>query len=143
MRKDIDFYARECYCKNMRQITSQITKLYDQHLKEAGVTCQQFSTLECVRAIEPVSVTELSRKMRLDRSSLSRNLKIMKTNRLIEDHAGSGRSRQIVLSEHGKTTLLEAEKQWAKAQAALESMFDSQQLDRFKEMLHILNDRLN
>lgn len=67
MRKDIDSYARECYCKNMRQIISQITKLYDQHLKETDVTCQQFSTLECVRAMEPVSVTELSRKMRLDR----------------------------------------------------------------------------
>ncbi len=143
MRKDVDFYAKDCYCKKIRQITSQIVRLYNRHLKEAGVTCQQFSTLECIRAMGPVSVTGLSREMGLDRTSLSRNLKIMKSNLLIEDHIGGGRSRQILLSEHGKATLLEAEEQWEKAQEALESMFDPQQLKYFREMLHILSERLD
>lgn len=142
-QKELDFYGKECYCKKIRQITSQITKLYDQHLKEASLTCQQFSTLECIRAIEPASVTELSKRMSLDRTSLSRNLKIMKSNSLIEDHAKGGRSRRIVLSEHGKEVLREAEKQWEKAQAALESMLDSQQLTHFREMLDVLGQRFS
>lgn len=141
MQKEPDFYARECYCKNIRHITAQITRLYDRYLREAGVTCQQFSTLESIRAMEPVSVTELSGKMGLDRTSLSRNLKIMKSNLWIEDHAGSGRSRQIVLSEYGKTILRKAEEQWAKAQEALESLFDSRQLAHFREMLQVLGQR--
>lgn len=143
MRKGSDFYAKECYCESIRHIASQITKLYDRQIKKAGITCQQFSTLECIREMQPVSVTELSRKMGLDRTSLSRNLKIMKSNFLIEDHGEKGRSRQIVLSEYGKTTLLEAEKQWERAQENLESMFDPEQLKYFKELLNVFVERLN
>lgn len=139
MRKEPDSYARECYCRNLRYITSQITRLYDQHLKKAGITSQQFSTLEYICAMEPVSVTELSQKMGIDRTSLSRNLKIMKSNFLIEDHERSGRSRQIILSEYGRKTLLAAEKDWENAQSDLESIFDPGQLKHFKELIDIFS----
>lgn len=137
MRKEPEYYGRECYCRHIRSAASRITRLYDQQLAAAGITCQQFSTLECIRAMEPVSVTDLSRKMGLDRTSLSRNLKIMKNSFLIEDQEGSGRSRQIMLSEHGKTILLKAEEQWEKAQSELEAMFDSEQLEHLKELMEV------
>ena len=70
MRKGPDSYAEECYCKKIRHIAAQVTRIYDQYLKEAGLTSQQFSTLEYIRGLGPVSVTELSREMGLDRTSL-------------------------------------------------------------------------
>lgn len=142
MRKGPDSYAEECYCKKIRHIAAQVTRIYDQYLKEAGLTSQQFSTLEYIRGLGPVSVTELSREMGLDRTSLSRNLKVMEHNSLIEDHREGGRNRQIVLSEHGEAVLLKAEAQWKKAQTDLESMFSPEQLGHFRGLIDVFKERL-
>jgi DNA-binding MarR family transcriptional regulator len=127
-------YGIECYCYRLRSITAQVTKMYDKYLKETGITCQQFSTLEHIRALEPVSVTALAKMMGLDRTSLSRNLKLLKENLMIEDEAGHGRSRSIVLSKQGKEILDQAEKQWEKAQTTLEDIIGVEQLQYLKEM---------
>lgn len=134
MQRGPDYYAKECYCRKIRAVTARITRIYDERLKEAGITCQQFSALECIRALEPVSVTELSGEMGLDRTSLSRNLKVMKSGALIEDQEGSGRSRRITLSEHGKAVLQRAEEQWELAQRDLEALFGPGRLKHLKAL---------
>jgi DNA-binding MarR family transcriptional regulator len=76
----------------------------------------------------------LAGRMGLDRTSLSRNLKLLKENFLIEDEAGHGRSRAIVLSDQGKEILQHAEKQWEKAQATMEKVLGEDQLRHLEEM---------
>lgn len=142
MRKGPASYSEECYCKKIRHIASQVTRIYDQYLREAGLTSQQFSALECIRGLGPASVTELSREMGLDRTSLSRNLKVMERGSLIEDRREGGRDRQIVLSEHGEAVLLKAEIQWKKAQTELESMFSPEQLGHLRGLIDVFEERL-
>ncbi len=127
-----------CYCRRLRSVTAQVTRMYDSYLREAGITCQQFSTLEHIRAMEPVSVTALAGRMGLDRTSLSRNLKLLKENSWIEDEAGHGRSRSIVLSDQGKEVLRHAEKQWEKAQTTMEKVLGEDQLRHLEEIENLL-----
>lgn len=138
MTKKQEEFGIECYCRRLRRVTAQVTRMYDSYLREAGITCQQFSTLEHIRAMEPVSVTALAGRMGLDHTSLSRNLKLLKENFWIEDEAGHGRSRSIVLSEQGKEILQCAEKQWEKAQTMLEKVLGEDQLRHLEEMEKML-----
>lgn len=134
MNKKPQEYGVECYCRRLRSITAHVSKMYDRYLKEAGITCQQFSTLEHIRALEPVSVTTLAETMGLDRTSMSRNLKLLGENLMIEDKAGHGRSRSIVLSKQGREILEKAEKQWEKAQVEMENVMGTGQLRHLEEM---------
>lgn len=138
-----NFTPGECYCRDLRYITSQVTRLYDQRLKEVGITCQQYSALVHIRSMEPVSVTELSRKMGLDRTSLSRNLKIMEKNYLIEDQEGAGRSRRIMLSGHGKKILAQAQIAWKRAQTDFEQLLSREQMEHLHELIDILSTNLS
>lgn len=138
MTKKHEEFGIECYCRRLRRVTAQVTRMYDSYLREAGITCQQFSTMEHIRAMEPVSVTALAGRMGLDHTSLSRNLKLLKENFWIEDEAGHGRSRSIVLSEQGKEILQCAEKQWEKAQTMLEKVLGEDQLRHLEEMEKML-----
>lgn len=140
MNKKPEEFGIKCYCRRLRSITAQVTRMYDSYLKEAGITCQQFSTMEHIRVMEPVSVTDLAEMMGLDRTSLSRNLKLLKENFWIEDENGRGRSRSIVLSDQGKETLQHAEKQWEKAQSTLEKMLDEDLLRNLEEMEKLLRE---
>lgn len=135
MRKEPIFYAEECYCKKIRFAASQVTWLYDQHLKKEGVTSKQFSVLECIRSMEPVSVTKLSQTLGLDRTSLSRKLKVLKKNGMIEDLEERGKSRQIILSKQGNRILLKAEENWEKAQAEFQSLFETEQLEQLQKLI--------
>lgn len=138
MNKKPEEFGIECYCRRLRSVTAQVTRMYDRYLREAGITCQQFSTLEHIRLMEPVSVTVLAGRMGLDRTSLSRNLKLLKENFWIEDEAGHGRSRSIVLSDQGKEILRHAEKQWEKAQITMVKVLGEDQLRHLEEMEKLL-----
>lgn len=143
MRIEPTEFANKCYCLNLRQVTAGVIRLYDMHLADAGITIQQFSILEFIRGMSPVSVTDLASAMKLDRTTLSRNLKILKSADLINDVEAEGRRRQVVLSEHGKETLLKAEKLWDKAQSEFETIFGSQQeVGKFRQSLHLLKEKV-
>ena len=138
MNEKAEKFGIECYCRRLRSVTAQVTRMYDSYLKEVGITCQQFSTLEHIRVMEPVSVTALAGRMGLDRTSLSRNLKLLKENFWIEDEAGHRRSRSIVLSDQGKEILQHAEKQWEKAQITMEKVLGEDHLRHLEEMENLL-----
>lgn len=62
------------------------------------------------------------RKIKIDRTTLSRNLKVLEKNKLVEDNNFNSRSRQIILSqERRKTTIKKAEEIWEKIQKEIET----------------------
>lgn len=136
-------FADKCYCLNLRQVTAGVIRLYDMHLAETGITIQQFSVLEYIRGMSPVSVTDLAKAMNLDRTTLSRNLKTLKSANLIKDGEADGRRRQVVLSARGNETLLTAEKLWGDAQSEFEAIFEPhQEVEAFRQSLHLLSEKI-
>uniref|UniRef100_UPI000471FC68 MarR family winged helix-turn-helix transcriptional regulator n=1 Tax=Paenibacillus zanthoxyli TaxID=369399 RepID=UPI000471FC68 len=66
-----------CNCINLRRASLAITELYDRYLAPSGLNNSQFSLLRHIDRMGPASVSDVALKMRLDRTTLVRNLKTL------------------------------------------------------------------
>mgnify|MGYP001675899652 FL=1 len=134
------YFLNECHCFMLRNMASSIKKIYNQRFQELGITNEQFTILRHMKYLAPISVTNLSEKIKIDRTTLSRNLKILETKELIVDNSLVGRSRQIVLSEKGNDVINKAEKIWLKLQKEIERVISKEKLENIKKVAKILEN---
>ena len=78
----------------------------------------------------------LAKTMRIDRTTLNRNMKPLINAGLITVNSGEDlRSRQVMLTEAGKVALLSALALWSEAQESLEEYLGKAELDSFEKSL--------
>ena len=77
----------ECFAGRVRILSRVATRIYDDVLRPHGVRVSQMNVLAAVAARGPVPASEICRRLRLDKSTLSRDL-----DRLLE-RGWSGRPR--------------------------------------------------
>lgn len=126
---------RECHAFNLRQANLAVTALYDAHLKKAGITIQQYSVLRHIKELGPISITELSEIMKLDRTTLSRNITLLGRRDLLDDVPSSGRKRLLCLTRQGLTVFSEAHRYWQDAQEELEQRLGKTQVQDLEALL--------
>src|SRR6516164_6400991 len=122
-----DLHNDDCFA--LRQAARHISKLYERHLSEAGITTTQFSILRRLSRCPGLTMAELSKAMVMDRTTLVRALKPLLRRELVAapiDEPGNGRLR-VELTPSGQTKLDEAAAHWAAAQACFERRFGQQQ----------------
>jgi len=125
-----------CNCLNLRRAASDMTTLYDDYLMPSGISVAQFSLLRHLRLLGPVSVSALAEKIRLDRTTLVRNLAPLEEAGLIVNVSPQGtRSRELELTEKGKEKLIEAKKLWKNAQLHIEESLGEENLERLTALL--------
>ena len=107
-----------------RLISRVITAIYDEELRPLGIVSPQFALLVIITEIEPATRAEIGRYHHLDRSTLSRNLKIILSEGWAEEvqDEGGGRGRPIVLTKSGKDLLRKGAPAWRVAQARAETL---------------------
>ncbi len=125
-----------CVMMRSRLISRVITNLYDDELRPFGINSPQFALLVVISKMGPASRAEIGRYHHQDRSTLTRNLKIMLAEGWIEEvkEAASGRARPIVLSESGRSLLREACPAWRVAQEKAEKLVGSPGVTAIKEI---------
>lgn len=115
-----NFYEKKssaCHCLNMRRASHSITDYYNSILSPCNINLNQFSLLKNIKKMEPINVSDLAIEMRLDRTTMVRNIKIMEERGYIIDTSPEGtRNRQLQLSDKGNTVLNESITLWNKAQ---------------------------
>ncbi|MBJ6799854.1 MarR family winged helix-turn-helix transcriptional regulator [Geomonas propionica] len=110
-----------CSCVNLRRASRAITKVYDDALQSAGLKVTQYSVLVNLSRSGSVSVSALARMLRLDRTTLVRNLKSLEQAGLVEGAASSdSRERGVSLSEAGRAAVAQARPRWTEAQRLIE-----------------------
>lgn len=126
-----------CACAAIRQLSRVVTSLYDGQLRSAGLEAPQFALLMTLDRQGPCSQAELGRRYALDKTTVSRNLKVLQEKRWIEpapspetDH----RQRRFTLTAAGRKTLAKATPAWKKAQSELRSHMSSRQ---WEEMFRV------
>ena len=125
-----------CTCLNMRRASNAITDMYDTYLKPSGLSISQFSILKHISLMAPVSVSEESAVMRLDRTTLVRNLRPLEERGLIQDIAEKGtRNRQLALTDKGKESYQQAEMLWQQAQMAMDNFLGEEEVGKLTELL--------
>lgn len=107
----------DCACFNTRKLARLLGQIYDRALEPSGLKNTQFTALAVADRGGPISITELSRSLEIERTSLTRNLQVLQRDGLIKLGAGvDGRSKTVVVTRKGKRRLEAALPLWAAAQ---------------------------
>jgi DNA-binding MarR family transcriptional regulator len=118
LRIDAAEVVRDCIATRLRMADRVITKVYDDALRPLGLKVTQMSMLVVAEDRGLIRQSEVGAELRLDDSTLSRNLERMRTNGWLEDVAGDdARVHSYRLTEAGRTLLDRAIPAWRGAQA--------------------------
>lgn len=124
-----------CLCLNIRRASRAVTEFYETILEPSGIKVTQYSLLKHLEQVQPATISELAKVIRIDRTTLNRNMKPLIEAGFIEVNTGEDhRSRQIVLTEAGKAVLRNASNLWAQAQAALQEYLGETELEQYKRL---------
>jgi DNA-binding MarR family transcriptional regulator len=113
-----------CVLMRTRLISRVITGIYDEKLRPFGISSAQFALLVVIYQVEPATRAEIGRLQHQDRSTLTRNLKVILSEGWVEEtrYGADGRSRPIVLTRVGKDLLSKAEPAWQAAQVSAKDL---------------------
>ena len=111
-----------CTCFTLRKLTRTVTRLYDQHLADAGLKTTQYSLLRWI-AREPSPIAALSQRMNTERTTLSRNLKPLVDAGwvTIKPGADDPRQRIVTITASGRKVIESGTRAWRLAQSKLEA----------------------
>lgn len=123
--------GRTCVCFNIRSAARAITRLYDEQMRHAGLRATQLSLLGMTMALGPVTVTRLAEAAVTDRTTLTRNLRVLKKEGLIRvGSGGDRREREVSLTDRGRRAIAKAYPLWKEAQARVSKRFGKERLER-------------
>jgi DNA-binding MarR family transcriptional regulator len=107
-----------CACGNLRKAARAVTQVFDEALRPSGLRATQFGILAATMAMGPVTVTKLADVTVTDRTTLTRNLKLLVKRGLIRVQTGNDRrEREVTLTHRGREALAKGYPFWQKAQA--------------------------
>jgi DNA-binding MarR family transcriptional regulator len=110
--------VRDCIATRLRMADRVITKVYDDALRPLGLKVTQMSMLVVAEDRGLIRQSEVGAELRLDDSTLSRNLDRMRANGWLVEVAGDdARVHSYRLTEAGRTLLDKAIPAWRGAQA--------------------------
>jgi DNA-binding MarR family transcriptional regulator len=108
---------RDCIATRLRMADRVITKVYDDALRPFGLKVTQMSMLVVAEDRGLIRQAEVGAELRLDDSTLSRNLERMRANGWLEEVLGEdARVHSYRLTEAGRALLDKAIPAWRSAQ---------------------------
>ena len=111
---------RGCTNLKLRQLSRAVTRHYDAYVAPTGLKNTQYSLLSHVVLQGPVRPSDLARCMRVEASTLTRNLRPLIVQGWLRLGAGEdARSRLVEATAAGRAKRLEAQRAWKQAQLAL------------------------
>jgi len=135
-RNIYDKKSSACNCLNIRRSSQAITEVYDKFLAPSELKIGQFSLLKHIEKLGPVSVSDLALSIRLDRTTLVRNLKPLEERDFVMDIAIEGtRNRKLKLTNKVIQAYKKGEQLWVKAQSFFEEYLGKDNIDIFTTLL--------
>lgn len=126
-----------CTNLKLRQFMRRVTQHYDTELAKAGLKTTQYSLLSYVLKLGPLRPSDLAAHIKMDASTLTRNLKPLIDAGWVTVNAGTdSRSRLVQITDAGRAKRNEARHHWRLAQDGLIQRLGSNQVAQ----LHALID---
>ena len=117
-----------CACASARQVARTLTQLYDRWLIGTGLEAPQFALLMALDRHGAVSQAALGRRYALDKTTMSRNLKLFEREGWISvTGADDKRERRYTITAAGHARLAAARPEWKKAQDHLRAGMTAKQ----------------
>ncbi|HTC23057.1 MAG TPA: MarR family winged helix-turn-helix transcriptional regulator [Gemmatimonadales bacterium] len=110
--------SAECVCFHLRKTARTITQAYDHALAPTGLRATQFTLLRVVSRTGGLPFAALADVLGMERTTLTRNLKVLERDKLVRTVPGADRRVRLVsLTPKGQRKLADAEPIWAAAHA--------------------------
>jgi len=134
---------QDCACFNVRKSARVLTQYYDVALQPIKLRGTQFTILSVLTASSGITMTALADYLVMDRTTLTRNLRPLEKQGLINVRSGNDkRTRLIDLSKKGKDRLEKAIPLWKKAQKKVINYMGSKRFNEFLVELNYVNNIL-
>ncbi|HMF54523.1 MAG TPA: MarR family winged helix-turn-helix transcriptional regulator [Edaphobacter sp.] len=105
-----------CALAATRRTARLMTQFYDACLAEAGIEAAQFALLMALDTAKDKGQAALGQMLGMDKTTLSRNLKVLREKGWAESVAGEdARKRCVSLTAEGQARLREAKPAWRRA----------------------------
>jgi DNA-binding MarR family transcriptional regulator len=118
-----------CTNLKLRQLSRAVTRHYDAYVAPTGLKNSQYSLLSHVVLLGPLRPTDLAARMKIDASTLTRNLHPLVAAGWVEQGPGDdARSRSVSATEAGRAKRTEAQRAWKQAQLALNARLGNERV---------------
>jgi DNA-binding MarR family transcriptional regulator len=109
-----------CTCASLRRAARAVTQRYDEALRPSGIRLTQFTLLQMLSLIGPLTQGALGEQLAMDSTTLSRTLRPVETAGWIRTRPGRDRrERYVELTKAGLKTLSRVTPAWDAAQRDL------------------------
>jgi DNA-binding MarR family transcriptional regulator len=131
--------SSSCISFNIRKAARAVTQLYDERMRPFGLRSTQLPILGTTLVLEPVTVTRLAKATVTDRTTLTRNLRLLEQQGLIQiDRGHDRRAREVRLTDRGREVLAQVYPVWKAVQAEVATRFGRERLARLLSELSTL-----
>jgi DNA-binding MarR family transcriptional regulator len=129
-RSELHAAVRDCACKGLRRAARDITQRYERALAPSGVKATQFPILVALGEGDAIPLTPLADALALDRTTLTRNLRILEGRGLVTIGAAAhdGRMRVVSITGEGLRVLAQALELWRAEQDEIVAAFGEERL---------------
>jgi DNA-binding MarR family transcriptional regulator len=134
--------SASCACDQLRRAARELTQHYDAALARSGLAVTQLPILVALGSRGELPITILADVLSLDRTTLTRNLKILEGRGLVRivAHEDDARVHLASLTSAGARVLGEALERWEQLQARIEREFDAARLGNLSRELAALRE---
>ena len=130
---------RGCTNLKLRQLTRRVTQHFDAEMGAIGLKTTQFSLLSCVDKLGPLRPGALAAQMKMEPSTLTRNLKpLVAAGWVVLGQGSDARSRMVSITDEGRAMRASAQRHWRLAQTRLNEKLGWDRVAALHAMVHEL-----
>jgi len=128
-----------CACAVFRRASRAMTRAYERYLRGTGLNVAQFSLLQALAHVGPITQGRLGRLLALDSTTLSRTLRPLEAKRWLRSGSGTDRrERRLELTEAGRSRIERTIPAWERAQKGLKARLGEKRWERLLTELSML-----
>jgi DNA-binding MarR family transcriptional regulator len=114
--------SKECLAGRIRILNRVVSKIFDEKLRPHGVRSSQINILVVVAVHGPLTPAQVSRRLYLEKSTLSRDLTRLIDRGWIHSNTEQGRRSRLEISHDGRELIRRLTPAWKQAQSEVKKV---------------------
>jgi DNA-binding MarR family transcriptional regulator len=125
-----------CFCGVLMLASRSVARVYDEEMRGLGVEPTQHMMMSVLRALGPMTLGQLGERVSVDKTTISRNVKLLVGKGWVDVERGQdGREQIVTLMSAGARKLAEAKPHWERAQARMRAALPAGGFESMRKQL--------